>query len=32
MLNLIWLILKRVDWKQIIVGIILRRLLKIIFK
>jgi hypothetical protein len=32
MLNLIWLILKRIDWKKIIIGIIVRRILKGIFK
>ncbi len=31
MLNLIWLILKQIDWKQILLAVILRRLFKIIF-
>jgi hypothetical protein len=31
MLNLIWLILKQIDWKQLILAVIIRRLLKVIF-
>jgi hypothetical protein len=32
MLNFIWLILKHIDWKQIIIGIIIKKLLGRIFR